>query len=79
MTIKAKYEKGVFKPLEEVRLKDGTVVEVLAPTEKAKRRSVRDFSFAGMWKSRKDIPDGRSYVNRLRGKPWPFPTTRGIA
>jgi len=69
MTIKAKYEKGVFKPLDEVRLKDGTIVEVRTLAEKKKRRSVRDFPFAGMWKNRKDIPDGLDYVNRLREHP----------
>ena len=66
MTIKAKYVKGMFKPLEEVRLSEGTLVEVSIPDDKKKRRSVREFSFAGMWKSRKDIPDGVEYVNRLR-------------
>ena len=69
MTIKAKYEKGVFKPLGEVRLKDGTIVGVRTPAGKKKRRSVREFSFAGMWKNRKDILDGLDYVNRLRENP----------
>ena len=69
MTINAKYEKGVFKPLEEVRLKDGTVVEVLIPGEETKMRPIRDFPFAGMWKNRKDIQDGLEYVNRLRDNP----------
>ena len=31
MTIAAKYEDGVFKPLEEVKLTEGTRVEVLIP------------------------------------------------
>ena len=69
MTIKAKYEKGMFKPLEEVRLGEGTLVEVSIPDDNKKRRSVRDFPFAGMWKNRKDIPDGLDYVNRLRENP----------
>ena len=49
--------------------KDGTIVEVRTPAGKKKRRSVREFSFAGMWKNRKDIPDGLDYVNRLRENP----------
>lgn len=69
MTIKAKYEKGMFKPLEEVRLSEGTLVEVSIPNDKKARRPVREFSFAGMWKNRKDIPDGLEYVNRLRENP----------
>ena len=66
MTIKAKYEKGMFKPLEKVRLREGTLVDVSISDDKKKRRSVRGFSFAGMWKNRKDISDGVEYVNRLR-------------
>ncbi len=69
MVIRAKYEKGVFKPLDDVRLKEGTVVEMYVPADKKKMRSVRDFAFAGMWKDRKDIEDGLSYVNRLRENP----------
>jgi predicted DNA-binding antitoxin AbrB/MazE fold protein len=33
MTIAAKYENGVFRPLEDVKIKEGTVVEVLVPME----------------------------------------------
>jgi predicted DNA-binding antitoxin AbrB/MazE fold protein len=33
MTIPAKYENGVFRPLEIVQMKEGTVVEVLVPVE----------------------------------------------
>jgi predicted DNA-binding antitoxin AbrB/MazE fold protein len=32
MTIAAKYEEGVFKPLEEVTIKEGTVVQVRLPS-----------------------------------------------
>ena len=32
MTIAAKYENGVLRPLEDVKIKEGTVVEVLVPT-----------------------------------------------
>jgi predicted DNA-binding antitoxin AbrB/MazE fold protein len=70
MTIAAKYEEGVFKPLEEVTIKEGTVVEVRLPScaggLKSKSPSVRDFAFYGVWKDRADIGDSVEYVNRLR-------------
>ena len=69
MVIRAKYEKGVFKPLENVRLKAGTVLEIYLPSDEGTRRSLKDFAFAGMWKNRTDILDGVSYVNRLRDSP----------
>ena len=44
MTITAKYEDGVFKPLEEVAINEGTIVEVRVPSYadrlKAKSRSL---------------------------------------
>ena len=72
MTIPAKYENGVFRPLEEVRIKEGTVVAVLVPAEEepsGKRRSIKDLPFYGMWKDRSDIGDGVEYVNKLRDHP----------
>ncbi len=69
MVIKAKYENGVFKPLEEVPVREGTVVEIHLPEEKAegkRPRSIRELGIAGMWKDREDIPDGVEYVNRIR-------------
>lgn len=33
MTIPAKYENGVFRPLEAIQIEEGTVVEVLLPPE----------------------------------------------
>ena len=72
MTIPAKYENGVFRPLEIVRMKEGTVVEVLVPSEQEparKRRSIKDLPFYGMWKDRADIGDGVDYVNKLRDNP----------
>jgi predicted DNA-binding antitoxin AbrB/MazE fold protein len=72
MTIPARYENGVFRPLEIVRMKEGTVVEVLVPAEQepsGKRRSVKDLPFYGMWKDRTDIGDGVDYVNKLRDNP----------
>jgi len=68
MTIAAKYENGVFKPLEDVNLTEGTRVEVHVPAEAAvdRPKSVRDLPIFGMWADRDDIPDGVTYVNRLR-------------
>ena len=68
MTIAARYEDGVFKPLEDVNLANGTRVEVHVPGEAPRRqpKSVREFAAFGMWADRDDIPDGVTYVNRLR-------------
>ena len=72
MTIPAKYENGVFRPLEIVQMREGTVVEVLVPADReaaVKRRSIKDLPFYGMWKDRTDIGDSVDYVNRLRDNP----------
>jgi hypothetical protein len=70
MTIAAKYEHGVFKPLEGVAIDEGTLVEVHIPEKPAlARRSIRDLGFVGMWADRDDIRDGVSYVNHLRDNP----------
>ena len=72
MTIPAKYENGVFRPLGDVQIEEGTLVEVLVPTQQepsGKRRSIKDLPFYGMWKDRTDIGDGVEYVNRLRDNP----------
>jgi predicted DNA-binding antitoxin AbrB/MazE fold protein len=70
MTIVAKYEDGVFKPLEDVTITEGTIVEVQIPSctdrLKIKSRSVRDFAFYGMWKDRTDVGDSVEYINNLR-------------
>lgn len=68
MTIPAKYEKGVFKPLEDVTLREGTKVEVHVPEESVPKRekSVRDSPIFGIWADREDIPDGVTCVDRLR-------------
>jgi len=65
ITIPAKYENGVFKPLEDVKLTEGTKVEVHVPEESASKRpkSMRDWPVFGMWADRDDITDGVSYVN----------------
>jgi predicted DNA-binding antitoxin AbrB/MazE fold protein len=72
MTIAAKYENGVFRPLEHVKIKEGTVVEVLVPVEEqgtGKRPSIKALPFYGIWKDRADIGDGVDYVNKLRDNP----------
>jgi predicted DNA-binding antitoxin AbrB/MazE fold protein len=72
MTIAAKYENGVFRPLEDVKIKEGTVVEVLVPVEQQaahNRPSIKDLPFYGIWKDRADIGDGVDYVNKLRDNP----------
>jgi predicted DNA-binding antitoxin AbrB/MazE fold protein len=69
MTILAKYENGVFRPLEDVAIEQGTAVEVHVPTKSQSvrgRRSIKDLPFYGMWASRDDITDGVTYVNALR-------------
>jgi predicted DNA-binding antitoxin AbrB/MazE fold protein len=70
MTISAKYEGGVFKPLEDVAINEGTIVEVRVPSYadrlKAKSRSVRGFAFYGMWRDRTDIGESVDYVSNLR-------------
>lgn len=70
MTISAKYEDGVFKPLEDVTVNEGIIVEVHVPSHadrlKGKSRSVGDFAFFGMWKDRPDIDDGVEYISNLR-------------
>ena len=74
MTIPAKYEHGVFRPLEAVTIKEGTIVEVHVPAESEparKRRSIKDLSFYGTWADRDDITDGVTYVNKLRDNPRP--------
>lgn len=70
MTITAKYEDGVFKPLEDVSIVEGTIVEVRVPSGadrlKSQARSVGDFAFYGMWKDRTDIADSVEYISNLR-------------
>jgi len=70
MTIPAKYENGVFIPLEDVKLTEGTKVEVHVPEESVPKRpkSVRDWPIFGMWADREDIPDGVSYEDAFRNR-----------
>ena len=64
MVIKAKYENGVFKPLEDVDVKEGTEADVYVRSEKGNGRKpvfVRELGFFGMWKNRDDIGTGTEY------------------
>ena len=72
MTIPARYEQGVFRPLEAITIQEGTIVEVHLPAEgdpARKRRSIKDLPFYGIWADRDDITDGVSYVDNLRDNP----------
>lgn len=72
MTIPAQYENGVFRPLEDVKIKEGTVVEVIVPVDQQtahQRPSIKDLAFCGIWKDRPDIGTGVDYVNKLRDNP----------
>ena len=73
MVIEAKYENGVFKPIGEVKLEEGTTVEIHINREETVRKapSIRELGFVGMWADREDIKDGVSYVNRLRDQTRP--------
>jgi Protein of unknown function DUF104 len=68
LTIPAKYENGMFKPLEDVKLTEGTRVEVRIPDQQPRPRpkSVREYAAFGMWADRDDIPDGVTYEDRMR-------------
>ena len=57
MTIRAKYDDGVFKPLDDVKLAEGTLVKISVPVEAPRERpkSVRDWPAFGMWADRDDI------------------------
>jgi len=72
-SIRVKYEGGVFKPLEKPRkLKEGAIGEVhvdeMHIEATNKRPSVRSSEFFGLWRNRKNIDDGLSYVRALRSK-----------
>ncbi len=69
MHIRAIYKDGVFKPLEDVPVKEGTEVDVYPREQRADRKkpkSVFDLEFFGMWANHYDIGSGVEYVNRMR-------------
>jgi predicted DNA-binding antitoxin AbrB/MazE fold protein len=71
MVIEAKYENGVFRPLDKIKLKEGALVEIHVKRGQAARKalSIRELGFTGMWADRADIKDGVTYVNSLRDNP----------
>ena len=73
MNIAAKYENGVFRPLEAVTIQEGTVVEISLPMEgpSSGNKAVASLNpeFFGLWQDRTDIDDSVDYVNQLRAKP----------
>jgi hypothetical protein len=68
MTVPARYENGVFRPLGDVLMKEGTVVEVHLPADApAKRsRSIGDSPFAGIWTDCEDVAVSVDFINRIR-------------
>jgi len=68
MTVPAKYENGVVRPLQDVPIKEGTLVEVYVAVETpaGRPRSIGDSLLAGMRKDREDMADSVEYINRLR-------------
>jgi predicted DNA-binding antitoxin AbrB/MazE fold protein len=61
MTVPAKYENGVFRPLDQVQIEEGTIVEVYVPAGRQRSsrrpRPVREFAFCGMWKDREKMAE----------------------
>ena len=70
MMIRAKYENGVFKPLKDVKLAEGTLVKISVQVDASPKlpKSVRDWPVFGMWADRDDIPDGVTYEDALRNR-----------
>ena len=68
MTISARYENGVFRPLQDIEIQEGTVVEVNVPVAVVTKRphSIGETPFAGLWKDREEMADSVEYINRLR-------------
>ena len=74
MSIRAIYENGVFKPLEDVPIKEGTEVDVYPRSErgenggKLKRKSFMQTEAYGIWQDRTDIGNSVDYVNKMRAR-----------
>lgn len=70
MTITARYEHGVFRPLQDVSIHEGTIVEVRIPSHAdrltGKSLPIKASGIFGMWSDRTDIDDSVDYVNSLR-------------
>ena len=73
---RGKIRRRRLQTLEDVKVKEGTVVEVYLPPGQelaGPRHSIKELPFYGMWADRTDIEDGVSYVNKLRDNPWDNP------
>ena len=72
MVIRAIYENGIFKPLEEVPLKEGTEVDVYPRMEKEnggkRKKSFMETEAYGIWADRTDIGNSVDYVNKMRAR-----------
>jgi predicted DNA-binding antitoxin AbrB/MazE fold protein len=73
MSIRAIYENGVFKPLGDVTVKEGTEGEVYPIGEQEGRGGKRRKSFMeteayGIWADRTDIGNTVDYVNKVRAR-----------
>ena len=73
MPIRAIYENGVFRPLEDVKAREGTEAEVYlrlnnetAGPPSDRRALLEDLEAYGIWKDRDDFTDGVDYVNQIR-------------
>jgi predicted DNA-binding antitoxin AbrB/MazE fold protein len=70
MVIRARFEKGVFKPLQEVAVEEGTEVDVYIRNSRKNGRKnhplLTQLEAFGLWKNRTDFKDGLDYVNRSR-------------
>ena len=70
MNITARFENGIFRPLEAVSLREGTLVAIDVPSEVETKEpsagAALNSDFFGLWKDRSDIEDSVDYVHQLR-------------
>ncbi len=70
MNITARFENGIFRPLEAVSslgavsLREGTLVAIEVAIDVASE--ALDSDFFGLWKDRSEIEDSVQYVNQMR-------------
>ncbi len=74
MNITARFENGIFRPLEAVSLREGTLVAIRVasdvPSEEETKKpsavAALDSDFFGLWKDRSDLEDSVDYIQKLR-------------
>ena len=60
-TLKARFRKGGFDPLNEVEdINEGEIVEFIL------KKNIKNLRYVGMWKDRDDIKNGIDYVQKIR-------------